>query len=176
MGSLFTFIYCLIGGCLLLNPSSANASLYEFNGTFANGAGLGGTMDIDNGFLTSIDLHGGGSLPGDRATNWVGNPQYDEFCTGTCAPVAKDAIGTYASSFYMGSFRVSETYLAASQTYSLFFNGGGSAAYLDLDFTLAAGGLILGGKAWDALMRRLDRLSTGNGTHRRDGVGGNTVA
>jgi hypothetical protein len=140
---MFLRLCCLVG-CLLLGLGAANASLYQVNGTFSNGASLTGTIGLDRGVLLSVDLNANGSIPGDNATHWTGSPI---FCTGSCAPVSS---GPSASSTYVaGLFSVRETYLPLSQTYALAFNGGGSLAYLNLDFTLAASGLIMAGQVFD---------------------------
>jgi hypothetical protein len=129
----------------VLSIGAANASPYDVDGIFSNGALLTGTLGLNNGLLLTVDLHANGSIPGDGATNWVGNPV---FCTGTCAPELSGL--SFSSTYFVGSFSVQETYLPVSQTYTFAFNGGGSLAYLDLNFTLQQPpGLILAAQVFD---------------------------
>jgi hypothetical protein len=131
---------------LLLNVCVANASTYNVDGIFSNGALLTGTLGLNNGLLTSVDLHANGSIPGDGATNWMGTPNLDS-CSGSCAPESSGV--SFSSSYLVGSFNVQETYLPLSQTYAFAFNGGGTLAFLDLNFTLQPLGLILAARVFD---------------------------
>src|SRR6185437_4091586 len=132
---------------LLLSTGAAGATTYDVLGSFTDGAELTGIIDVNNGELDTVNLNGNNALPGDNAVRFSGTP----ICLqSSCAPSQ-----SYYS-YLLGPQIVSEEYAAATQTYQFAFNGEGSTAYLNLNFTLqqnvssgSNAGIIVSGEIYD---------------------------